>query len=244
MALFAFMPVLLGNAGRLADRLGYHRPVRLAVALAAAAALAARLHVRTGPGPSCCSAWRRCWSAPAPTWACSIQRTAGMTARQRRTMRVFSWLGDRAFVLNVVGPVAVGLMIDLAGFAAAYGLILMLPLATLAAARRAGDPAPGAAPAGGTAWKPARHAGMKRAAGGELAVRDVLGMHTFAVPSWATSAASALPPSAPCGTFTLAVTAIRVFIRCWRTGSGSADWLRLALTAAVFSLYPFAHSPG
>jgi hypothetical protein len=42
-------------------------------------------------------------------------------------MRIFSWLGVAPSFSNVIGPVAAGLMIDAAGFACAY-LLLMLPL--------------------------------------------------------------------------------------------------------------------
>ena len=52
MGLFAAAPVLLAlAAGRLADRHGLHRPLRLAVALAAAGLLLAALSTLTGPAP-------------------------------------------------------------------------------------------------------------------------------------------------------------------------------------------------
>jgi hypothetical protein len=100
-------------------------------------------------------------------------------------VRIFSWLGVAPSFSNVVGPVAAGFMIDAFGFSAAYGLLLLMPLATLL--RRA----PGAASAvqatccrapGRTAWDLLRSPGLKRL----LVVNWLLSMcwdvHTFAVP--------------------------------------------------------------
>jgi MFS family permease len=73
LALFAAAPVLTAmHAGRLADRLGYHRPVTLAVALSVGGMLAGgAVHLCAGR-----LALRACcvrpppWWAPGPTPAC------------------------------------------------------------------------------------------------------------------------------------------------------------------------------
>ncbi len=251
MALFAAAPVLLAlHAGRLADRLGYHRPVRLAVLLAAAAALAALGSTfASGPWPIVLLGLAAMLAgAGANMGMLTIQRTAGLTARDSaERVRVFSWLAIAPSFSNVVGPVAVGFAIDLAGFGAAYGLILMLPLLTLAAARAvpAIEP-PGAAPAGGTAWNLLATPGMKRL----LVVNWLLAMcwdvHTFAVPILGHERGfSASTIGLVLGTFTLSVTGVRVFIPLLAHRLQEAQVVRgaMLLTAAVFSLYPFAHSP-
>ena len=59
----------------------------------------------------------------------TIQRTAGLAARDAtERVRIFSWLGVAPSFSNVVGPVSVGFVIDAWGFAAGYGLLLLLPL--------------------------------------------------------------------------------------------------------------------
>ena len=130
MALFAAAPVLLAMpAGRLADRHGYHRPVGIAVLLSLLGAVCAMGSTfLEGPphfGLLCLSA-TLCGSGT-NIGMLAIQRTAGLAARDStERVRIFSWLGVAPSFANVVGPVALGFMIDWAGFAAAYAL--MFPL--------------------------------------------------------------------------------------------------------------------
>ncbi|MCB1995887.1 MAG: MFS transporter, partial [Rhodoferax sp.] len=100
-------------------------------------------------------------------------------------VRVFSWLGIAPSLANVIGPVTVGLLIDAAGFGVAYAALLVLPLASLLAARAVPvAAAPGQARDGGSAPLGELFAlpGMKRL----LAVNWLLSMcwdvHSFAVP--------------------------------------------------------------
>ncbi len=251
MALFAAAPVLLAlHAGRLADRLGYHRPVRLAVGLAAAGALAAiasTFAAGVWPFVLLCAAAMLA-GAGANMGMLTIQRTAGLTARDgAERVRVFSWLAIAPSFSNVVGPVAVGFAIDLAGFGAAYALVLLLPLLTLAAARAvpATEP-PGAAPSGRTAWNLLHTPGMKRL----LLVNWLLAMcwdvHTFAVPILGHERGfSASTIGLVLGSFTLSVTGVRAFIPMLAHRLKEAQVVRGAMlsTAVVFSLYPFAQSP-
>ena len=58
-----------------------------------------------------------------------VLRTAGqLGGDSTERLRIFSGLGMAFSRANVVGPVAAGLMIDAGGFAAAYGLLLAMPL--------------------------------------------------------------------------------------------------------------------
>lgn len=249
LALFAAAPVLLAlHAGRLADRFGYHRPVRMAVAL-----------VVTGMLLAVGSTFLRGWTHYALLFVAAmasgsganmgmltIQRTAGLAARDGpERVRLFSWLGIAPSFSNVVGPVSVGFVIDAAGFAAGYTLLLALPLATLWSARAVPRmPPPGQkAEAGRTAWDLLESPGLKRL----LLVNWLLSMcwdvHAFAVPILGHERGfSASTIGLILGTFTLSVTGIRVFIPLLAHRLDEVQVVTAAMlgTALVFALYPLA----
>ncbi|HEY6510651.1 MAG TPA: MFS transporter, partial [Burkholderiaceae bacterium] len=170
MALYAAAPVLLSlHAGRMADRHGYHRPVRIAIGLSMFGALLAVGATFVGP------------AARFPLWCASavfvgsganmglivIQRRAGQAvSTNTERMRMFSWLGIAPSLSNVIGPVAAGLMIDAGGFRAAYGLMLALPLLTWWCTRRIAHEPQGAARAEGagpqSSWTLLSAPGLKR----------------------------------------------------------------------------------
>jgi predicted MFS family arabinose efflux permease len=162
-------------------------------------------------------------------------------------MKVFSWLGVAPSFSNVVGPVAAGFMIDAFGFAAAYTLLMLLPLATLLSARRVPPQPPAAtAPAGRTAWDLLRSPGLQRL----LAVNWLLSMcwdvHTFAVPVLGHERGfSAGTIGLILGTFTLSVTLIRLAIPAMAHRLSERTVLRSAMlaTGVVFALYPLAPTP-
>jgi MFS family permease len=250
LALFALAPVLTAlPAGRLADRLGYHKPVHLAVAVSATGcmlALASSLFAGSVHlGLLCLAALSS--GAGANLGMLTIQRTAGITARDStERVRVFSWLGVAPSFSNVIGPVATGLMIDGFGFRAAFGLLLLMPLCTLLAARVV----PHIAPAGAavrrpnqTAWDLLRQPGLKRL----LVVNWLLSMcwdvHTFAVPVLGHERGySASTIGLILGSFTLSVTGIRLVIPWIAHRLSEIAVLRSAMlgTGVVFALYPLA----
>jgi MFS family permease len=251
LALFAAAPVVLAlHAGRLADRHGYHRPVRIAVAMAIGGALLAVLSTfSTGPlhfGLLCVAAMLS--GAGANMGMLTIQRTAGLTAKDStERVRIFSWLAVAPSFSNVIGPVAVGFAIDAAGFRAAYLLMLVLPLATLAAARQVPEAEPPVAePATRTSWDLLGMPGMLRL----LAVNWLLSMcwdvHTFAVPILGHERGfSASTIGLVLGTFTLSVTGVRVFLPLLAHRLEEVKLVRGAMigTAVVFVLYPMATNP-
>lgn len=252
LALFAAAPVLLAlHAGRLADRLGYHRPVHIASGLALA-----------GMGVALASVWLSGWwtmaalclaasltGSAANLGMLTIQRTAGLGARDAtERMRIFSWLGVAPSFSNVVGPVAAGLMIDGTGFAGAYLLLMALPLATLATARMVPRLPVAATPARSdrTAWDLLAAPGLKRL----LAVNWLFSMcwdvHSFAVPILGHERGfSASTIGFILGTFTLAVTGIRLLVPLLAHRIEEAKVLGGAMlgTALVFAAYPFAANP-
>jgi MFS family permease len=253
LALFAAAPVLLAlHSGRLADRHGYHRPVRIGVLLAGAGMLLAVLSTFVGGWPHfalLCVAATLAGSG-ANMGMLTIQRTAALAARNAtERVRIFSWLGVAPSFANVVGPVSAGFMIDAAGFRWAYVMLMLLPLATLVSARfvpRA-EPVPVApAAAGRTAWDLLAAPGMKRL----LLVNWLLSMcwdvHTFAVPIIGHERGfSASVIGLILGTFTLSVTGVRMLIPAVAHRLEGPRVVRLAMlgTAAVFVLYPLAPTP-
>lgn len=254
LALFAAAPVVLAlHAGRLADRLGYHRPVRIAAGITAAGALLAVVSTQLD------GSWQfvlLCLAASltgsgANMGMLTVQRTAGLTARNStERLRVFSWLGIAPSFANVVGPVSVGFMIDAAGFAAAYTLLLAMPLVTLWSSRRVPATPPRAVPAVApvprTAWDLIEVPGMKRL----LAVNWLLSMcwdvHAFAVPILGHQRDfSATTIGLILGTFTLSVTGVRLLIPMLAHRLEESRVVHGAMlgTGLVFVVYPLAPSP-
>ncbi len=250
LALFALAPVLFAlPAGRLADRLGYHRPVYLAVAVAASGCLLALASTFcAGPlhlGLLCAAAMAT--GAGANLGMLTIQRTAGLTARDStERVRVFSWLGVAPSFSNVIGPVTTGLMIDAFGFRAAFALLLLMPLSTLLSARAVPHLPPAGSAVRGphhTAWDLLRAPGLQRL----LVVNWLLSMcwdvHTFAVPVLGHERGfSASTIGLILGSFTLSVTGVRLVIPWMAHRLSEITVLRCAMfgTGVVFALYPLA----
>lgn len=251
MALFAVAPVLLAlPAGRMADRHGFHRPVRLAVAITLAGVVVAIAATWFS------GAWQFAALGVAATLTgagtnlglIAIQRTAGQAAMDSvQRMRVFSWLGMAPSMSNVVGPVIAGFAIDAAGFRAAFAVLLLLPLVSLVAARRVPRAAPAQRPPGShTAWDLLRLPGMKRLLGVNLLLSACWDVHTFAVPVLGHELDfSASTIGLILGSFTLAVTAVRLLIPIVAHRMREVVVLRAAMlgTGLVFAAYPFASSP-
>lgn len=252
LALFAAAPVLLAlPAGRWADRHGYHRPVRLAVAFTmAGAALAVASGWVAGWGHLVLLSAAACLcGSGANIGLIAIQRSAGRVAADSvERVRVFSWLGLAPSFSNVLGPVTAGLAIDAAGFPAAYAAMLLLPLVTLWSARRV-PPEPGgvgARTSAGRAWDLWRLPGLRRL----MAVNWLLGtcwdVHAFAVPILGHERGfSASTIGLVLGVFPLSVTGVRLLIPMLAHRMDEVRVLHAAMlgTAAVFALYPLVHSP-
>jgi MFS family permease len=255
LALFAAAPIALAlAAGRMADRHGYHRPVRVAVALTlAGGALAAGAAWLAGGwryGGLCAAAVLS--GAGANFGLIAIQRTAGRLAQDPTDLkRVFSWLGLAPALSNVVGPVLAGVLIDAAGFAAAFAALALLPLGATVWARRVPVEPPAVAPhseAGGT-----RRAALQMLA--DPAMRRLLlvnwllstswDVHSFAVPVLGHERGlSASAIGVILGVFALSVAGVRVVIPALAHRLREAQVLAgaMLLTAAVFGLYPLAAS--
>jgi MFS family permease len=253
MALYAAAPVLLSlHSGRMADRHGYHRPVRIAIGLAlcgALIALAASIIGAQARFPLLCLSAVFVGSG-ANMGLIVIQRQAGqVVSTSTERMRMFSWLGIAPSLSNVVGPVGAGFMIDVGGFAAAYAMMLALPLVTLYCSRHvphepAAAPAPAAPPQ--SSWALLSTPGLGRL----LLVNWVLSacwdVHMFAVPILGFERGfNASTIGLIVGSFTLAVSGVRLLIPLWAHRISEIALLRVAMvgTGMVFGLYPLAYSP-
>ena len=253
LALFAAAPVVMAmHAGRMADRHGYHRPVRLAVLISAGGMVMVVASTFVA-GPLRFAALAIAGMATgtgANLGMLTIQRTAGLAARDNaERVRLFSWLGVAPSFSNVIGPVSAGFVIDAAGFRWAYLLLLLMPLATLVSARSVPHVALAARAvetrSNGTRDL-LRAPGLKRL----LFVNWMLAMcwdvHSFAVPILGHERGfSATTIGLVLGTFTLSVSAVRLVLPALAHRLRERTVIRGAMlgTAVVFAGYPLATSP-
>ena len=255
LGLFALAPVALAlPAGRLADRHGYHLPVRLAVGLTVLGGLLALVATWLVPawpalqfGVMCLAATLT--GAGANIGLIAIQRTAGRSAGDGTELkRVFSWLGLAPALANVVGPVTAGVLIDLGGFRAAYALLLALPLVGLWWARQVpheAPPAPAPHAARGSSLELLRTPGLGRLLLVNWLIAASWDVHTFLVPVIGHErdfSASAI--GLVLGIFAIAVSAVRVVIPllAHHLREGQVIAGAMLCTALVFCLYPFARA--
>lgn len=254
LGLFALAPVVLAlHAGRLADRLGYHRPMQVAVGLTVAGGGIAFLATWLVPAwpalqfGAMCVAALLC-GAGANYGMITIQRTAGRTAAGDPTemKRVFSWLGLAPALANVAGPVLAGVLIDAGGFRAAFALLAALPLVGLWWARKvpreAPPPGPGRA-AGGSSLDLLDAPGMRRLLLVNWLISASWDVHAFLVPILGHERGfSASAIGFVLGVFALAVSGVRVLIPALahRLREGVVVAGAMLCTALVFGLYPFA----
>ena len=252
MALFAAAPIALAlQAGRLADRHGYHRPVRIAVALTAGGGLLAVLATFAGPAQFvvlCIAAALA--GAGANFGLIAIQRTAGRSARDAiERKQVFSWLGLAPALANVVGPVLAGVIIDAAGYRSAFFALMLLPLASLWFARQVPHETPPQVAAGG-ATRPSAFGllfapGMRRLLLVNWLLSTSWDLHSFLLPILGHERGlSASAIGVILGAFAFAVAAVRVLIPLVARHAREPQVLAAAMlwTACVFGVYPLAHS--
>ncbi len=252
LGLFAAAPVVLAlQAGRLADRHGYHRPMHIAVALTVAGGVVAVLSTWLGGlGAFVVMCGAACLvGAGANIGLIAILRSASRTAHDATDLkRVFSLLGLAPALSNLVGPVLAGTLIDLGGFRTAFVGLSLLPFLSLWWARRVPVEAP-ALPAGTArsrnSWDLLKTPGLRRLLVVNWLISSSWDMHSFVVPILGHERGfSASAIGWVLGVFAASVSLVRLAI------PGLAHRLREAtvlvgamlLTAAVFVVYPLAHT--
>lgn len=247
MALFGLAPVFLSlAAGRLADRHGVRRPVGLSVIFACGGtALAVVFPVF----PVLCLVALLTGGASAVA-SIALQRHVGRVASGGTQLRqVFSWLSLGPAISNFVGPFLAGVLIDHAGFRAAFLVLALFPLVTWLWVRKARELAPAAVPAhaaDSTAWTLLREPAFRRLLALNWVLSSCWDVHTFLLPVLGYERGlSASVIGSLLGVFAIASAAVRVVLplvadrlREWKV----ILWAMMA-TAAVFGVYPLMPTP-
>jgi MFS family permease len=249
-ALFSVAPIVLAiPAGRLADRAGYHVPARLAALLTAAGAACAALgtlHAALLLPLSCLGALLS--GAGCNIGLMTIQRTAGTTARDVTELKqIFSWLGIAPSISHVIGPGGAGFLIDHAGYRVAFGVLAVMPLASLWVARFVPHEPPRAQDASlkRPAWDLLATPMLRRLLVVNWCMSASWDVHAFAVPIFGHERGfSASVIGSVLAAFAISVTAVRLALPVLAHRLGEAQVLRgaMLLAAASFVLYPFTHS--
>lgn len=246
MALFALGPIALAlPAGRMADRHGYHRPLRIAVGLAVAGGVLAALT----PAFAVVCVAAVLTGAAANIGLIAIQRTAGRVATDHtERIRVFSWLALAPALANLVGPLTAGALIDLAGFRAAFAVLMLMPLAALAWARAVPDEKPPPRPADQPrrpAWELLQLPGMRRLLLVNWLLSASWDVHTFVLPILGHQRGlSASAIGLVFGVFAVAVAGVRLVIPLVAHRLGTSQVLVGAMlwVAGVYAVYPLMQS--
>jgi MFS family permease len=248
LSLYGLAPIGLSLwAGHMADRHGFHRPV---VGSIVAALIGAMLPVVTQHLAALALSGLLTGGAGAFA-AVAIQREAGLMARDVGDLkRVFGWVALGPALSNTVAPVVAGLLIDHAGFRAAFMFAALLPLI-----------------AAGAAWRVPRQLALHAAPVAPLSPFGTLSLlrlplmrnlllvniamaaswdaHTFTVP--VVGHARELSASAiglVLGSFAVASIMVRLTISTFATRVDEPRVLRVAITLATVVLLIYAWLPG
>ena len=244
LALFALSQVFLAlPAGRFTDRHGLRRPIRVAVVTAVLGALPSAIWPIY---PVLCLTALSCGAA-AGLALIALQRHVGRLAQGATELKqVFSWMAVAPSISNFLGPLVAGLVIDAAGFRAAFLLLSLVPLLALLGLRGVTELPRVVAQPGqkkGSSWDLLKASAFRRLMGINWMLSSCWDVHTFLVPVIGHERGlSASAIGAILGSFALAATAIRLLMP-WlaarlheRVVIGSA----MVVTAVLFGLYPFA----
>ena len=259
LSLFALTQVFLSlPAGRFADRHGLKRPVGLSVL---AAALGAGLAVLFPVFPVLCLSAMMTGGATGVA-SLSLQRHVGRAAKSPTELKqVFSWLSIGPAISNFLGPLSAGLLIDhagiwlggqaadLNGFRGAFLLMSLLPLCTWLWVRHTVELPALVTPANAKsakAWDLMREPMMRRLMLVNWLLSSCWDVHTFVVPVIGHEHGfSASVIGAILGAFAIAATSVRVVMPLF--AERLKEWMvvsiAMAVTAALFAVYPMMNTP-
>ena len=246
LALFALSQVFLSlPAGRFADRHGLKKPLKIAVAIATTGALVA---VALPVFAVLCVTALTCGAATGLALI-TLQRHVGQLANGPIELKqVFSWMAIGPSISNFLGPFAAGLLIDASGFRSAFLLLAFLPLISWWLVRGAQElepvPHDPAVPRS-RSWHLLREPDFRRLMLINWMLSSCWDVHTFLVPVIGNERGlSASVIGAILGAFALAATAIRLAMP-WlaqRLRESVVIGSAMVATAALFALYPLAHT--
>lgn len=247
IALFALAQVFLAlPAGRYCERHGLKRPIMGSVlAAVAGCAMAAAWPVF----PVLCASAVLTGGAGGVAIIAVQRHTARIATDPAALRKAFSWLAIGLALSNVLGPVLAGVMIDSAGFRAAFVAIAVLPLLGWLSVRGAADRVsmpPDVAYRKGGAWDLWRDPGLRRLLIVTCLLSSCWDVHTFLVPVLGHERGfSASVIGSILGAFGIAAAAVRLLtplvaaqLREWAILVGA-----MAATALLFGLYPLMHAP-
>jgi MFS family permease len=246
LALFSLSQVFLAlPAGRLADRHGLRRPVALGMACACLGAGLAAVwpHYVT----LCIAALLM--GAGTGIGNIALQRHVGRSAQGAAALRrVFSWLSLGPAVSNFLGPVTAGLLIDHAGFRAAFALMALMPLLAWLGVRRATEkPEPVHNLKGSrSVWPLLRNPLMRRLLFVNWLLSSCWDVHTLVVPVLGHERGlSASVIGAILGGFAVAAVVVRILLPL--LAAHLHEWVVITSamvgTAVLFAVYPFMPGP-
>ncbi len=251
LGLFAAAPIALAlAAGRLADKHGYHLPIRVAVGLAVSGGLCAVVSTVLPVGGFVVLCVAAVFTGAGANFGLiAIQRSAGRMAHDPTELkRIFSWLGLAPALANVVGPVLAGTLIDLGGFQMAFIALAALPLLSLVWARMV--PVEPRVDVSATlkrpnSWELLREPGFTRLLLVNWLLSSSWDVHSFLVPVLGHERGfSASAIGLVLGVFATAVALVRLAIPVIAHRLRESQVLVGSMLAAglVFAVYPFAHT--
>jgi predicted MFS family arabinose efflux permease len=247
IALFALSQVFLAlPASRYCERHGLKRPVTGSVLAAlAGCAIAAAWPVF----PVLCASALLTGGAGGVASIAVQRHAARIVSDPAQLRKAFSWLAIGLALSNVLGPVVAGVVIDAAGYRAAFLAIATLPVLGWLSVRgaRIRVAVPSAAAQGKSgAWDLWRDAGLRRLLIVTCLLSSCWDVHAFLVPvlgherGYAASVIGSI-----LGAFGIAAAAVRILTPLF--ASRLREWAILvaamAATAILFGIYPLTHAP-
>jgi MFS family permease len=243
LSLYALTQVFLSlPAGRFADRHGLKRPVGFSVT---AAALGAGLAVIWPVFPVLCLAALLTGGATGTT-SIALQRHVGRAAAGPTQLKqAFSWLAIGPAFSNFLGPFVTGIVIDNAGFRAAFAVLAVFPLISwwwIRTAREQPMSEEHRNRPRGRAWDLWREPMFRRLILVNWFLSSAWDVHTFVVPVLGHERGlSASVIGTILGVFAASAAGIRVLLPM--LASRVREWALIAAsmvaTALIFAIYPF-----
>ncbi len=243
VALFALTQVFLSvPAGRLADRMGLHRPLQVSVALSILGCLGAFAFPRFEV--LCMSALMT--GASTGLTIIALQRHVGQMATTPEALRsYFSWLSLGPAFSNFLGPMFAGVLIDSLGHRWAFLGLAMLPLVSAWVIRPiAPRPSEASAQASKRSWDLLKDLPLRRLLVINWFLASCWDVHTFMVPVLGHERGlSASAIGAILGGFALSAAGIRLLLP-W-VGRSFREWQLIATSmicaSVLLFIYPFMH---
>ena len=250
LALFAIVQFFLAiPAGRYADRHSLKRPVALCMGFSV---LGAGLVAVWPIFPVLCLTALLTGGATGAV-VITLQRHAGRLASDPTQLKqVFSWLAIAPAVANFVGPFFAGLMIDYAGFRAAFAMMALLALCswlmvrTLPEIPRQESPPAPADASGNRSWDLLAEPRMRHLLLINWVLTSCWDVHTFVLPVLGYERGlSASVIGTLLGSFAIAATAVRLLMPmiAARLQEWAVITAAMASTAILYAVYPLLHSP-